>query len=183
MAIRRRSPLAAAIAVALAVVSIASAEVYFEERFGGIQTAEDYRFYAISAEFPEFSNKDKSLVLQFSVKHEQKLDCGGGYIKLLSGEIDQKKFGGETPYRYSLPSLMPSHIATDTPEDWDDKEYIPDPEDKKPEVKAGSLFDNILVCDDPEYAKKIAEETWGKLKDVGAEKTAFDEAEKKKQEE
>ena len=66
----------------------------------GIQTSEDYRFYAISAEFPEFSNKDKTLVFQFSVKHEQKLDCGGGYMKLLSGDVDQKKFGGDTPYRY-----------------------------------------------------------------------------------
>ena len=65
----------------------------------GIQTSEDYRFYAISAQFPEFSNKDKTLVFQFSVKHEQKLDCGGGYMKLLSGDVDQKKFGGETPYR------------------------------------------------------------------------------------
>ncbi|KAK8457447.1 hypothetical protein SEVIR_3G188000v4 [Setaria viridis] len=64
----------------------------------GIQTSEDYRFYAISAEYPEFSNKDKTLVLQFSVKHEQKLDCGGGYVKLLSGDVDQKKFGGDTPY-------------------------------------------------------------------------------------
>jgi calreticulin len=64
----------------------------------GIQTSEDYRFYAISAEYPEFSNKDKTLVLQFSVKHEQKLDCGGGYVKLLGGDVDQKKFGGDTPY-------------------------------------------------------------------------------------
>lgn len=68
----------------------------------GIQTSEDYRFYAISAEFPEFSNKDKTLVFQFSVKHEQKLDCGGGYIKLLSGDVDQKKFGGDTPYRFVI---------------------------------------------------------------------------------
>ncbi|KAJ0980599.1 hypothetical protein J5N97_008854 [Dioscorea zingiberensis] len=67
----------------------------------GIQTTQDYRFYAISAEFPEFSNKDKTLVFQFSVKHEQKLDCGGGYMKLLSGDVDQKKFGGDTPYRQS----------------------------------------------------------------------------------
>lgn len=66
----------------------------------GIQTSEDYRFYAISAEFPEFSNKDQTLVFQFLVKHEQKLDCGGGYMKLLSGEVDQKKFGGDTPYRW-----------------------------------------------------------------------------------
>lgn len=68
----------------------------------GIQTSEDYRFYAISAEFPEFSNKDKTLVFQFSVKHEQKLDCGGGYMKLLSGDVDQKKFGGDTPYRFAI---------------------------------------------------------------------------------
>ena len=65
----------------------------------GIQTSPDSRFFAISAEFPEFSNKDKNLVVQFSVKHEQNLDCGGGYIKLLSGDVDQSKFGGETPYR------------------------------------------------------------------------------------
>ncbi|XP_074578025.1 calreticulin-like [Curcuma longa] len=305
----------------------------------GIQTAEDYKFYAISAQFPEFSNKDKTLVLQFSVKHEQKLDCGGGYIKLLSGEVDQKKFSGDTPYgimfgpdicgystkkvhaifsRDGKNHLIKKEVACESdqlthvytlvvrpdatysifidnkekqtgslytdwdilppkqikdpnakkPEDWDDKEYIPDPEDKKPEgyddvpkeipdpdakkpedwddeedgewtaptipnpeykgpwkqrklknpnykgkwkaplidnpdfkddpyiyaysnlryvgfelwqVKAGSIFDNILVCDDPEYAKKFAEETWGKLKD--AEKAAFEEAEKKKDEE
>ncbi|KAK9084324.1 hypothetical protein Scep_030795 [Stephania cephalantha] len=305
----------------------------------GIQTSEDYRFYAISAEFPEFSNKDKTLVFQFSVKHEQKLDCGGGYMKLLSGEVDQKKFGGETPYSimfgpdicgystkkvhailtrnetnhlikkdvpcetdqlthvytliirpdatysilidnvekqtgslYSDWDILPPKTIKDPeakkPEDWDEKEYIPDPEDKKPEgyddipkeipdsdakkpedwddeedgewtaptvpnpeykgpwkakkiknpnykgkwkapmidnpdfkddpeiyvypnlkyvgielwqVKSGTMFDNVLVSDDPEYAKKLAEETWGKNKD--AEKAAFDEAEKKKEEE
>ncbi|KAL6638196.1 hypothetical protein ACP70R_025768 [Stipagrostis hirtigluma subsp. patula] len=305
----------------------------------GIQTSEDYRFYAISAQYPEFSNKDKTLVLQFSVKHEQKLDCGGGYVKLLGGDVDQKKFGGETPYSimfgpdicgyatkkvhailtkngknhlikkevpcetdqlthvYTLiirPDATYSILIDNTekqsgsiyddwdilppkkikdpeakkPEDWDDKEYIPDPEDKKPEgyddipkeipdpdakkpedwddeedgewtvpnipnpeykgpwkqkkiknpdykgkwkaplidnpdykddpyiyafdslkhigielwqVKSGTLFDNILITDDPEYAKKFAEETWGKQKD--GEKAAFDEAEKKRLEE
>lgn len=78
----------------------------------GIQTSEDYRFYAISAEFPEFSNKEKTLVFQFSVKHEQKLDCGGGYMKLLSGDVDQKKFGGDTPYRFihQIIFVIPGHI-------------------------------------------------------------------------
>ncbi|KAF2307301.1 hypothetical protein GH714_026181 [Hevea brasiliensis] len=253
----------------------------------GIQTSEDLRFYGISAEFPEFSNKDKTLVFQFSVKHEQKLDCGGGYMKLLSGEVDQKKFGGDThtvscldqisvataPRNlYSDWDLLPPKTIKDPdakkPEDWDDNEYIPDPEDKKPEgyddipkeipdpdakkpedwddeedgewtpptianpeykgpwkpkkiknpnykgkwkapkidnpdfkddpdlyvypnlkyvgielwqVKSGTLFDNVLICDDPEYAKKLAEETWGKNKD--AERAAFEEAEKKKEEE
>ncbi|GLJ19026.1 hypothetical protein SUGI_0341340 [Cryptomeria japonica] len=305
----------------------------------GIQTSPDYRFFAISAKFHEFSNKDKTLVLQFSVKHEQKLDCGGGYVKLLSDDFDQKTFSGETPYSimfgpdicgystkkvhailnykgknqnikkdvqcetdqlshvytfilkpdatYSILidntekesgslykdwELLPAKKIKDPdatkPEDWDDKEFIPDPEDKKPEgyddipqeitdpdatkpedwddeedgewkaptipnpeyngpwkpkkiknpnfkgkwkapmidnpefkddpelyvfpnlkyigielwqVKSGTLFDNILVSDDPEYAKKLAEETWGKNKD--AEKAAFEEAEKKKEEE
>ncbi|TQD91753.1 hypothetical protein C1H46_022595 [Malus baccata] len=372
--------------VLLSLLAIASAKVFFEERFEdgwdkrwvksdwkrdeslagewnytsgkwngdandkGIQTSEDYRFYAISAEFPEFSNKDKTLVFQFSVKHEQKLDCGGGYIKLLSGDVDQKKFGGDTPYRqvifpfdltvfimfgpdicgystkkvhailnynntnklikkdvpcetdqlthvytfilrpdatysilidnvekqtgslYSDWDLLPPKKIKDPeakkPEDWDDKEYIPDPEDTKPEgyddipkeivdpeakkpedwddeedgewtaptipnpeykgewkpkkiknpnfkgkwkaplidnpefkddpelyvypnlkyvgielwqVKSGTLFDNILIAEDPEYAKQLAEETWGKQKD--AEKAAFEEAEKQQEEE
>ena len=72
----------------------------------GIQTSPDSRFYAISAEFPEFSNKDQNLVVQFSVKHEQSLDCGGGYIKLLSGDVDQSKFGGEIPYTYYKDALI-----------------------------------------------------------------------------
>ncbi|KAF3445862.1 hypothetical protein FNV43_RR11039 [Rhamnella rubrinervis] len=91
--------------------------------------------------------------------------------------------------------------------DWDEKEYFPDPEDKKPEpedwddeedgewtaptianpeykgewkpkVKSRTLFDNVLNNDDPEYAK---EETWTKHKD--AEKAAFDKVEKKREEE
>ncbi|XP_024538755.1 calreticulin [Selaginella moellendorffii] len=301
----------------------------------GIQTSPDARFYAISAEFPEFSNKDKTLVVQFSVKHEQNLDCGGGYIKILGGDVDQKTFGGDTPYSimfgpdicgsgtkkthaiiaynasnhqmkkevpcetdqlthvytlvirpdstYSILidnvekkqgsiesdwSLLPPKKIKDPeakkPEDWVDDEFIVDPEDKKPEgyddipaeipdaeaekpegwddeedgvwtpptipnpeykgpwepkkiknpafkgkwkapmidnpdykpdpelyvfpslkyvgielwqVKSGSLFDNILVSDDVDYAKALAEETWGKSKE--AEKKAFEEAQKK----
>jgi calreticulin len=68
------------------------------EKDKGIQTTEDARFYQISAEFPEFSNKGKDLVLQFRIKHEQKLDCGGGYIKLLPKGVDQENFNGDSPY-------------------------------------------------------------------------------------
>lgn len=64
----------------------------------GIQTTTDYRFYQTSAVFPEFSNEGETLVLQFSVKHEQNLDCGGGYIKLLPAGFDQEDFSGDTPY-------------------------------------------------------------------------------------
>jgi calreticulin len=47
-----------------------------------------------------YTNDGKELVLQFQVKHEQDLDCGGGYIKLLpaSSKSKMKDFGGETPY-------------------------------------------------------------------------------------
>lgn len=34
------------------------------------------------------------------------------------------------------------------------------------QVKSGTLFDNVLICDDPEYAKQLVEETWAKQKDV-----------------
>lgn len=79
-------------------------------------------------------------------------------------------------------------------------------------MKSGTLFDNVLITDDPEYAKQLAEETWGKQKDVSwyissvrkaspvsnilivqlfdtvlrlmqAEKAAFEEAEKQREEE
>lgn len=77
-------------------------------------------------------------------------------------------------------------------------------------MKSGTLFDNVLITDDPEYAKQLVEETWGKHKDVSffysliffglryaierydllneivflqVEKTAFEEAEKKREEE
>jgi len=65
----------------------------------GLKTMEDAKFYAISKKMDKvFDNKDKTLVLQVSVKHEQKIDCGGGYIKLFPPSIDPKKMEGSTPY-------------------------------------------------------------------------------------
>lgn len=64
----------------------------------GIQTSQDARFYAISAKFPEFSSEGKTLVLQYQVRHPQKIDCGGGYIKLLPSNVDQNNFSGDSPY-------------------------------------------------------------------------------------
>ena len=70
--------------------------------YSGIQTHTDARHFAISAKFPEFSNKNRTLVVQYSIRFEQDIECGGGYIKLLSGYVNQKKFGGDTPYRYGI---------------------------------------------------------------------------------
>lgn len=52
----------------------------------GIQTGPDSKYFALYSELKKpFTNDGKELVLQFQVKHEQDLDCGGGYIKLLPG--------------------------------------------------------------------------------------------------
>ncbi|XP_031273549.1 calreticulin-3 [Pistacia vera] len=300
----------------------------------GIQTYNDAKHYAISAKIPEFSNKNRTLVVQYSIKFEQDIECGGGYIKLHSGYVNQKKFGGDTPYSlmfgpdicgsqtkklhvilsyqgqnypikkdlqcetdklthfytfilrpdasYSilvdnrerdsgsmytdwdiLPPRKIKDVKAKKPADWDDREYIDDPNDVKPkgydsipaeipdpkakepdnwdededgiwrapkipnpaykgpwkrkriknpnykgrwktpwidnpefeddpdlyvlkpvkyvgievwQVKAGSVFDNILICDDPQYAKQVVEDIWASNRE--AEKEAFEEAEK-----
>eukprot|EP00212_Chloropicon_laureae_P003542 CAMPEP_0197487300 /NCGR_PEP_ID=MMETSP1311-20131121/2321_1 /TAXON_ID=464262 /ORGANISM="Genus nov. species nov., Strain RCC856" /LENGTH=416 /DNA_ID=CAMNT_0043030897 /DNA_START=131 /DNA_END=1381 /DNA_ORIENTATION=+ len=312
------------------------------EKDAGVKTTPDARFYAMSAEMKEtFDNKGKDLVLQFSVKHEQKLDCGGGYIKLVpaSSAADMPAFSGDVPYsimfgpdicggtkhthviftyegKNILRTKKLTSVATDElthvytlivhpdntyevlldleqvasgeleedweflppreihdpeaskPEDWDERKLIPDPSDVKPEdwdqpdyipdaeaeipddwdeeedgewerpeiknpdykgewrqkqmdnpdykgiweapminnpeyvegsgdelyrysdlkyvafelwqVKSGSIFDNILVTDDVEYAKEFAESTWGAMKEV--EKELFEETRAKEDE-
>ncbi|XP_010544335.1 PREDICTED: calreticulin-3 isoform X2 [Tarenaya hassleriana] len=303
----------------------------------GIQTYNDAKHYAVSAKIlPELSNKNRTLVVQYSIKFEQDIECGGGYIKLLSGYVNQKQFGGDTPYSlmfgpdicgtqtkklhvilsyrgqnypvkkdlqcetdklthfytfilrpdasYSvlvdnrerefgsmytdwdiLPPRKIKDLNARKPLDWDDKEYINDPNDVKPEgydlipreipdpkakepedwdeeengtwkppkipnpvykgswkakriknpnykgkwkipwtdnpefeddpdlyvmkpikyvgievwqVKAGSVFDNILICDDPQYARSIVDEYFANYRQ--AEKEAFAEAEKER---
>jgi len=69
-----------------------------EQKDLGIQTSEDARFYQISAKFPKFSNEGKDLVIQYTVKFDQILDCGGAYIKLLPPGLDQSKFEGDSAY-------------------------------------------------------------------------------------
>lgn len=64
----------------------------------GLQTSQDARFYASSARFESFSNEGKPLVIQFTVKHEQKIDCGGGYVKVFPADLDQADMHGESSY-------------------------------------------------------------------------------------
>jgi len=64
----------------------------------GIQTSQDAKFYALSAEFKPFSVRDKTVVVQFTVKHEQNIDCGGGYVKLFDCSLDQTAMHGDSPY-------------------------------------------------------------------------------------
>jgi calreticulin len=64
----------------------------------GLQTSQDARFYALSTSFDQFSNEGKTLVIQFTVKHEQKIDCGGGYVKVYPADTDLKGLTGDSPY-------------------------------------------------------------------------------------
>lgn len=317
-----------------------------EELDKGLQTSQDARFYALSTKFDKFSNKDKKVVIQFTVKHEQSIDCGGGYVKVFPSSLNQKDMHGESPYNIMFgpdicgPGTKKVHVIfshggknhlikkdirckddvfthlytlildakdhsyevlidnesvekgklvddwdflppkkikdpeakkpsqeewderekiddpNDTkPEDWDKPQHIPDPEAKKPEdwddemdgeweppmidnpdfkgewepkkidnpkykgkwihpeidnpefdaskeaelgvyddfgalgidvwqVKSGTIFDNFLITDDVEHAKKVGEETFGATKEPEKKmKDAQDEEEKKKAEE
>uniref|UniRef100_A0A0K8UNP7 Calreticulin n=2 Tax=Bactrocera latifrons TaxID=174628 RepID=A0A0K8UNP7_BACLA len=64
----------------------------------GLQTSQDARFYAVSRKFEPFNNENKNLVIQFSVKHEQNIDCGGGYVKIFDCSLDQTDMHGDSPY-------------------------------------------------------------------------------------
>ena len=76
-------------------------------KFVGIQTSQDARFYGLSAKFEEpFSNEGKDLVIQFTVKHEQNIDCGGGYAKIFASDLDQKDMHGDSPYLIMFGKLL-----------------------------------------------------------------------------
>merc|ERR1719482_2288345 len=321
----------------LGVMKVSAGKYYSDPEAGkGLQTSQDAKFYAISAATKEFSNEGKNLVVQFSVKHEQDIDCGGGYLKIAPAGAQGEKFNGDSKYNimfgpdicgsstkkthvifnykeknldkkkevraesdtlshlYTLivkpdntyevqidmekvadgsleegwPFLEPKEIRDPDekkPEDWVDEEMMDDPEDKKPEghddipakiadpkatkpddwddesdgtweapqidnpdykgewsakriknpaykgvweaklianpkyapddklysyekfgtvgidvwqVKSGTIFDNILITDDVEYAKEHAEKTWKAQKD--GEKAAKEKADEEK---
>ncbi|CAG2068023.1 unnamed protein product, partial [Timema podura] len=77
----------------------------------------------------------------------------------------------------------------------DNPEYAPDPEIYRKDevcaigfdlwqVKAGTIFDNVLITDDPEHAKEFGEEVWrATLEGEKKMKESQDEEERKKREE
>jgi len=86
----------------------------FVKFFSGIQTSQDARFYALSKKFTPFNNKDKTLVIQFTVKHEQNIDCGGGYVKEFACSLDQKDMHGESPYQIMFGKFLISEYIIDS---------------------------------------------------------------------
>lgn len=37
-------------------------------------------------------------MVQFTVKHEQNIDCGGGYVKLFPASLNQEDMHGDSEY-------------------------------------------------------------------------------------
>merc|ERR1712061_918656 len=64
----------------------------------GLQTAEDSKFFGISASFDSFSNEGKELIIQYQAKYEKDVECGGGYVKIGPKMDDPSKFGDPTVY-------------------------------------------------------------------------------------
>merc|ERR1719379_2444995 len=81
----------------LGTMKVSAGKFYGDEEAGkGLQTSQDAKFYAISAKTKEFSNEGKDLVIQYTVKFEQDIDCDGGYLKI--GAFEPEKFEGESKY-------------------------------------------------------------------------------------
>jgi len=140
----------------------------------GIQTSQDAKFYGLSAKLDTpFTNEDKELVLQFSVKHEQELDCGGAYIKLLGGgdSFDATKFGGDTPYQIMFgpdvcgSSNRKTHVIFNYPPKNDN---LLIKEEVKTETDKASHLYTLLVRPDNSFEVFIDEESVrsGKLEEA-----------------
>jgi len=77
---------------------LSAGKIFADEENKGLRTSQDAKFYARSAKFDSFSNAGKDLVVQFSVKHDQKIDCGGGYVKVFPGDFNPEDMHGESSY-------------------------------------------------------------------------------------
>lgn len=93
-------PLKSPKAQGLGKFAISSGKFYGDEKINkGLQTTEDSKYYSLVARLDSiFDNTGKQLVFQFSVKHEQLIDCGGGYLKLLPSDVDPNTFDSESKY-------------------------------------------------------------------------------------
>jgi len=72
--------------------------VKFDTGAKGLMTKEDSRHFTISASFDSFSNKGKTLVVQYAANYQKEIECGGAYVKLGPKMADATAFGDPTVY-------------------------------------------------------------------------------------
>ncbi|KAJ2853923.1 hypothetical protein J3B02_002918 [Coemansia erecta] len=84
----------------IGAIKLSPGKWYSDEKNSvGLQISEDARFYAYTSKLKRpFNTKGKDFVVQFTVKYEQDIDCGGAYLKLLPPTLDPVKFDGDSEY-------------------------------------------------------------------------------------
>jgi len=75
-----------------------SPEVNVDDDNKALCTKKDARFYGASKSFDSFTNEGKKLIVQFTVKQEKDIECGGGYVKVGPKMEKPTEFGDPTPY-------------------------------------------------------------------------------------
>lgn len=143
-----------------------------ESRDEGLATTQDARFYAISAKLTDeaFSNEDKELVIQYSVKFPQKIDCGGGYVKLLPSSLDQSTFSGESDYSIMFgPDICGSTRRTHVIFNYNGDNHLRT-EDIRCESDQLTHVYTLIVRPDNSYEVRID----GEIKESGSLESDFD---------
>jgi len=119
----------------------------------GLLAKESHRFYTASSKFAKsFSNKGKDLVIQYEVKLEKGPGCGGAYIKVLPGTLDQKNFDGDTKYNimfgpdYCGYAIKKVHVIFN----YNDKNFLIKKEPKPQEDKLSHVY-TLVVRPDNTY--------------------------------
>merc|ERR1711892_178167 len=140
----------------------------------GLKTSTDAKFYASSAGFPAFTNKGKDLVVQFTVQHQQKIDCGGGYVKIFPSDVTAEAMHGESEYNVMFNYKGKNHLINKDIKCKDDETTHIYTLIVTPDNKYKVLIDNA------EEAAGALEEDWDvlpakKIKDPEASKPAQDE--------
>ncbi|KAI7899721.1 Calreticulin family-domain-containing protein [Cokeromyces recurvatus] len=151
----------------------------------GLRTTEDYRFYAVSTKIPKpFTNKDKDLIIQFDVKNEQDIDCGGSYLKFFGNDFDSKTFNGDTNYNIMFgpdicgPKAMVHAILNYKGTNYDLKKIVAAPKDTLTHTYTLTLKPDqtySILVDGKEKAEGSLLEDWDflppkKIKDPNASK-------------
>ncbi|CAM4712899.1 unnamed protein product, partial [Lepidochelys kempii] len=135
------------LSINLIMVNFSSQQEDSEEMKKSIKTSQDARFYA---RFEPFSNDGQILVIPFTVKHKQKIDCAGRYIKQFPAELNQEDVHGESNitscldicgsgtkkvqviFNYKRQEPL-NQQRYQMQADWDQPEHFPGPDVKKPD--------------------------------------------------
>ena len=131
---------------------------YGDEKNTGLQTTEDNKFYIACAKLDEeFSNKDKTLVVQYNIKFEQKIDCGGGYIKLLPKKSIAKEADFVDTSDYNImfgPDICGSSKRTHVIMNYKGENHLIEKEIKCESDELSHLY-TLIVKPDNTYVVKI----------------------------